>query len=249
MKFSFFPRFLLPVLPLLLTGCASVSVSNVHPKGTPPRSLPKKIYVREFVAPYDTFHAGREGKDLQEFVKREKHAFARELVAKISKSIAPAILLKDGETPPSGNFWLLEGVYDRVNEGNRALRMGIGFGAGGTKMETRAWISNLSVSPPEIFLKMLTTGGSGMAPGAVAAFTPALVFYWPGAVANAGGAALSGIRTDRERTAREITAVLNQYCHDRGWLSGRYRRPKYLGSVPLQTPEFRMPKVLPEHGE
>jgi hypothetical protein len=84
-----------------------------------------------------------------------------------------------------------------------------------------------------------------MAPGAWAAFTPAFVFYWPGAVANAGGASLSGISVDRKRTAREITATLSEYCFQHGLIpERRMREPKKLGLFPaIQRPDFVIPKT------
>lgn len=240
-----FPPLFAILSAVLLPGCASVSVGNVSPKGAPPEGLPLRIYVREFTAPYDSFRVGREGSDLITFVKKEKASFARDLAKRITETVAPASVLREKEPTPVGNFWLLEGIYDRANDGNRVLRMAVGFGAGGTKMETRAWFSDLSSKQPRVFLKMITTGGSGMAPGAWAAFTPALVFYWPGAIVNAGGAALSGLSLDRDRTAREISAVLAEYCHGHGWIKGHLHRPKALGKVPLQPPVLQVPKVLP----
>ena len=233
-------------LLLALVGCASVSVDNIHPKGIPPRRLPTRIYVQEFIAPYDNFRVDREGEDLLSFVKIQKQALAEDLVEQLSKYIAPAVILPEGTPFPQGNFWLVRGAYDRVNQGSRLLRAGIGFGAGGTKMETHAEISDLSGLWPAPFLSMLTTGGSGMAPGAWAAFTPAFVFYWPGAVANAGGA-ISGISVDRNRTAREITATLSEYCFQHGLIpERRMRQPKKLGLLPaVQRPDFVIPKTGP----
>ena len=193
----------------MLAGCASVSVGNIHPKGTPPKSLPSKIFVREFTAPPDVFHVDRSEEKLLEFVKKERHALAVDLAGQLSKYIAPAEILPEGKPLPKGNYWLLEGVYDLVNQGSRALRIGIGFGAGGTKLETRAIFSNLASGKPVPFLSLLTTGGSGMAPGAWAAFTPAGAFYIPGAVANAGGASLGGLSVDRNRTAREVLSLIH----------------------------------------
>ena len=236
--------FLLLISASLLTGCASVSVGNVTSRDHAPRGLPERIYIKEFTAPHDAFHVGRKGEDLISYVNKERRAFAKDLAKRISETVAPAEILEEGKRAPVGNYWLLEGNYSRANSGNRALRMAVGFGAGGTKMETTARLSDLSSRPSREFLKLVTTGGSGMAPGAWAAFTPALVFYWPGAVLNAGGAALSGLQVDRDRTAREISAVLSEYCHKQGWLRGRYRRPKPLGKVPLQTPALQFPKVL-----
>jgi len=207
--------------------------------------MPKKIYVSEFIAPQDVFHVDRSDEKLMKFVEKERHAFAVELAGQLSKYIAPAEILPEGKPFPKGNYWLLQGVYDRVDQGSRALRIGLGFGAGGTKLETRAIFNNLSTGKPVPFLSLLTTGGSGMAPGAWAAFTPAGAFYIPGAVANAGGASLGGLSVDRNRTAREITATLSQYCFDHGLIpERRTRRPKILGGLPpLQRPDFIAPKT------
>jgi len=228
---------------MVLTGCASVSVGNINPKGVPPKKLPSKIYVQEFTAPYDVFRVDRSNHDLLAFVKAERHALALNLQQQLTKYIAPADILPEGSAFPKGNFWLVKGVYDRVNQGSRALRIGIGFGAGGTKLETRVQILDLSRKQPAPFLSMLTTGGSGMAPGAWAAFTPAGAFFLPGAVANAGGASLGGLSVDRARTAREITATLSEYCFKNGLITERRtRRPKKLGLLPsIQRPDFVIP--------
>jgi len=229
---------------VVLSGCASVSVGNINPKGTPPGKLPDKIYVQEFTAPYDSFRVDRSNHDLLSFVKAERRALAVNIQEQLTKHIAPAELLAEGEPLPRGNFWLVKGVYDRVNQGSRALRVGVGFGAGGTKLETRAQIVDLSGKTPSTFLSMLTTGGSGLAPGAWAAFTPAGAFFIPGAVANAGGASMGGLSVDRIRTAREISATLSEYCFQNGLITERRtRRPKKIGLLPaLQRPEFVIPK-------
>ena len=230
-------------------GCASVSVKNIRQTGTAPKKLPSKIYVQEFIAPYDKFRVNREGKDFLAFVKEERHDLALSLVEQLSKYIAPAEILPEGKSVPlaKGNAWLVHGTYDRVNQGSRLLRAGIGFGAGGTKMETDVQISDISGYWVAPFLTMQTTGGSGLAPGAWAAFTPALAFYWPGAVINAAGAAYSGISMDRKRTTREITATLSEYCFIHRLIpERRTRRPKKLGLLPaFQRPDFVVPKTGP----
>ena len=231
----------------LLAGCASVSVGNIHPKGTPPKSLPAKIYVEEFEAPAESFRVDRSDRDLKEFIANERHKLAAALVVQLSKYIAPAEVLPEGKKAPKGNAWMIHGIFDRVNQGSRAMRIGIGFGAGGTKMETHVQVCSLAKGQPAPFLSMLTTGGSGVAPGAWAAFTPAGVFFIPGAVANAGGASLGGLSVDLNRTAREITATLSEYCFQNGLIpERRTRRPKKLGSAPpLQRPDFIAPKTAP----
>lgn len=244
-----FFRFCFQLLPVtllaLLAGCASVSVGNVNPKGNGPKKLPSKIYVREFIAPYDNFRVDRSDADLLAFVKKERHELAGDLVQQLSKYIAPAQILDEKSPLPKGNYWLVQGTYERVNQGSRLLRAGIGFGAGGTKMETRVQFLSLNAKKPEQFLSLVTTGGSGLAPGAWAAFTPAFAFYWPGAIMNAGGASLSGLSVDRNRTAREIAAALSEYSFQHGLIpKKRARRPKKLGEIPpLQRPDFIVPKT------
>jgi hypothetical protein len=244
LNFKPFARLLLLAPLLMLSGCASVSVGNIHPKGVPPKKLPEKIYVSPFVAPVENFRVGRGEKDLNAFIKEEQKNFTAALVAQLSKHIAPAEALPEGKSAPKGNYWLITGIYDRVNQGSRALRIGVGFGAGGTKLETRVLCSTLTSVKPTPFLSMLTTGGSGIAPGAWAAFTPAGAFYIPGAVANAGGASLGGLSVDRARTAREITAALSEYCFTNGLITERRtRRPKKVGMLPsVQRPDFVIPK-------
>jgi hypothetical protein len=231
-------------LLIALSGCASVGVGNITPKGIAPKKLPAKIYVQEFTAPCDNFRVDRSDEKLLIFVNNERHTLALDLVEQLTKYIAPAQILPEGNRLPKGNFWLVHGIYDRVNQGSRLLRAGVGFGAGGTKMETRVQISSLATKKPDTFLTLLTSGGSGMAPGAWAAFTPAFVFYWPGAIANAGGASLSGLSIDRKRTAREIVATLSEYCFQKHLIpERRTRRPKKLGELPsLQRPDFVIPK-------
>ena len=226
-----------------------MSVKNITQIGTAPKKLPFRIYVQEFTAPYDTFRVDREGKDFMAFVKKERHDLAISLVEQLSKYIAPAEILPEGRPVPltKQNAWLVHGTYDRVNQGSRLLRAGIGFGAGGTKMETHVQISDISGYWVAPFLTLQTTGGSGLAPGAWAAFTPAGAFFVPGAVVNAAGASLSGISMDRKRTTREITATLSEYCFQHGLISERRtRRPKKLGQFPsFQRPDFVVPKTGP----
>ncbi len=238
-------RLLLVASILGLAGCASVGVGNVFSKGSPPKKMPARIYVQEFNAPLDSFRVDREGADLTAFIAAEKHALAQAVVKQLDKYVAPSEILSQGKQPPRGNFWLVTGTYDRVNQGSRALRTIVGFGAGGTKFETRVQVSSISGKEPKQFLSLLTSGGSGLAPGAWAAFTPAFAFYWPGAIGNAGGASLGGLSIDRARTAREITATISEYCFQQGLIPERKtRRPKKLGALPpVQRPDFVIPKT------
>ena len=63
--------------------------------------------------------------------------------------------------------WLIRGEFTRVNQGSRLLRSTIGFGAGGTKVETNVYVYDLSKSSTTPFLTFSTSGGSNAEPGAI----------------------------------------------------------------------------------
>lgn len=180
----------------------------------------------------------RKGKDLQTLIAQEQLRLAQDLIERLSKHIAPAVLLPAGTTPPQGNYWLVRGSFEVVNEGSRLLRAGVGFGLGKTKMETTAQLLDLSQKIPESLLIITTTGGSGIAPGAAAAFAPIAPLTLPTTLINvaggsAGGALGSGISIDRRRTAREIVATISEYAVQHGLIAkSRGLHPKRLGEIP-----------------
>lgn len=207
------------LIALVFSACASVTVKEVDAsRGRKPTAAPKVYYV----VPFSTAGAqigenpnrkypGRLGSEGQKLL-------ADAMVADLSKSLGPARLVS---TPAQAGRegWLVTGDFTRLNEGNRYLRMLIGLGAGGTKMETRVRVINLPASNPP-FLTFNTTGGSGAALGAVTN---------PGysSPATALMNARMGVTDDAERTARMITAAIADYQVQRGWLApGKVRKAK-----------------------
>ncbi len=241
LKYFFFSHLLRSCLTilslLLLSACASVSVKNIRYGDEAPQKLPDRIYVEKFKAPPLYFHVNRKGKDLKDLIAQEQLHLAQDLIERLNKHIAPAILLPSETRPPQGNYWLVQGSFEVVNEGSRLLRAGIGFGLGKTKMETTAQLLDLSKPFPEPILFISTTGGSGMAPGAAAAFAPITPLTLPTILLNAaggsaGGALGSGISIDRRRTAREIVATISEYSVQHGLIQkSRGLHPKRLGKI------------------
>jgi len=237
--FLFYLRyFIISIIALLMMSCASVSVNNIQPSSMHPTKLPERIYVEKVEAPTLHFQVNRKGKELVKLIESERTQFADDLILRLNKHIAPAVLLEPGEKPPNGNFWLLKGSFESVQEGSRLLRAGIGLGLGKTKMETNIQLIDLSQqSDQPILLSIKTTGGSGIAPGAAAAFTPIGPFVLSNVLINAGGsvggAMGSGVSIDRRRTAREIVATISEYCVQNGLVSKkRGLHPKRLGKIP-----------------
>ena len=238
-RFLFSYRFSCSVLFFVcfLGGCASVSVKNTRFGDTSPRQLPDRIYVEKFQAPPLLFHVNRKGKDLEKLIEQEQLHLAQDLIIRLSKHIAPAVLLGKNEVPPCGNFWLITGSFEVVNEGSRLLRAGIGLGLGKTKMETTTHLFDLSGISNNPLLTITTTGGSGIAPGAAAAFAPVAPFVLSTTLINAsssaGGALGTGVSVDRRRTAREIVAAISEYSVQHGLIEKRRGlHPKRLGEIP-----------------
>ena len=198
------------LLGSLLSSCASVSVKHGEVnQQLAPKQKPKRIYV----VPLSV----EKTKVKESFARKPKNTLKFEaqnlltdnLVEDLSKTIAPASVLKPGQTP-SGNSWVVSGDITRVAEGSRFLRMGLGLGLGGTKLETQVHVSKGTQQP---FLTFSTTGGSNSMPGG--ATNPIPFSGVPTALLHAN----EGVTDDTDRTARQITAGIAHYMVERGWMA------------------------------
>lgn len=207
------------IAALALSACASVTVKNVDKShGRRPTAKPGTYYVVPFSTAGATVGENQNRKNPGQLGAEGQRLLAQAMVSDISKSLGPARLVSS-PAQAGRDGWLVTGDFTRLNEGNRYLRMFIGLGAGGTKMETRVRVINLPASNPP-FLTFNTTGGSGATLGAVTN---------PGysSPATALMNARMGVTDDAERTARMITAAIADYQVQRGWLApGKVRRPK-----------------------
>jgi hypothetical protein len=201
-----FPRRRLKFSTLLVwafAGCASVGVRNPAQTSTDP-TIPKQIVVADFDSGQGIFNVDRSGDELAAFQAKTANALAAYLVADLNRSVGAAIR---GSAPAgkSANAWLITGEFVRVNQGSRAFRGFIGLGAGGTKMETRVRVYDLSGHSKQPVLAFETSGGSNAEPGAILGGTFGAL---PNALRNGG---LRGVSDDTARTAREITAMVADF--------------------------------------
>ena len=203
---------LLPLLAAaLFSSCASVSVQGDRRAGRQPTGAPAKIYVADFAPERGSFKVGGEvGKDVPAFKKKTAGTLSNFLVRNLSANIAPAQRVAGAAGLPAGG-WLVSGEFLRVNTGSRLLRAGVGLGAGGTKMETRVAVTDLSRPGAPPFLTFETTGGSNAMPG---------LLTNPGTSAALSmlTQAMMGVTDDASRTSRMITGTLSEYLAERGWL-------------------------------
>jgi hypothetical protein len=226
---------------LYLQACASVSVTEQRDNliGGPSRP-PDAILVQPFQVDPAVLRVDREGQELRSFQRDLSGTLTLQLLRRLPRHVAPARILPAGEAPPRGDMWLVTGSFERVNQGSRFLRSTVGFGAGGTKMETSVRVFDLSGPYPKEFISFKTTGGSNFSQGLVGLLT--IPFQGPvgwTSLANTMQGFFSGVSFDARRTSKEITAVISEYMHrKRITPSGlKVLKPKRLGEVPDLLPD------------
>ena len=210
-----------------LVSCASVSVQKGAEQATP--HMPQKVYVAVFETTRGNFKVDRDGAELVEFKRNLQAMMQAGLVADLSHRLIPAVPTSTVQGFQPGNAWLIRGEFTKVNQGSRLLRGAIGFGAGGTKVETNVYVYDLNQSADTPFLTFSTTGGSGAEPGAITAVATTPVEIAVQAAAGSAGGVAHGLTEDTARTTREITAELSDYMYRSGWIfKDKWIQPKKL---------------------
>jgi hypothetical protein len=205
-----------------LVSCASVSVDDGTERVT--ERMPEIIYVAGFSTTQSDFEVDRAGSELAEFEKNLQLMLKTAIAADLTDRLVPAAAVGKGKQSGLKNAWLVRGEFTRVEQGSRLLRSAIGFGTGGTKLETRVEVCDLAQDSGVPFLTFSTTGGSGSEPGAILALSTDPLTLAIGGVAGAA----HGLTEDTGRTAREITAKFSDYMYKRGWISeDQWIKPKH----------------------
>lgn len=204
----------------LLPACSSVSVRDYQHSA----NVAKPAHV--FVAPFETngtFQvAGAKG-DTAAFRQNVAKMLNDYTVENVTRHVAPASKVASaGAAPRAG--WLVKGRFTRVSTGSRGLRMLIGLGAGGSKMETSVEVIDLASNRGKPFMHFATSGGSNAMPGLVTSGGPGV-----GAAYSMIYQAHNGVTDDAARTSRMIAAALSEYFGERGWIARdrvfRIKRP------------------------
>ncbi|MGC3989359.1 MAG: DUF4410 domain-containing protein [Chthoniobacteraceae bacterium] len=192
----------------LLVSCASVSVKKVSE--TNGREKAPSVIV---VEPFST--VGVQVKENQFRQHPGKLASETQLLVQgylVSELNKAGIAAETASSPkiPRTSAWVIEGRITRVAEGSRLLRMGIGLGMGGTKLETQVQVKKSGAG--KAFLSFNTTGGSNATPGA--ATNPIPFSSAPTALIDSK----DGVTDDSARTARMITGTIANYLVKHGLL-------------------------------
>jgi Domain of unknown function (DUF4410) len=219
-------------LAMALSGCASISVQPGTEVDT--KKAPEKVYVELFDTSKGEFNVDRDGAELAEFKTNLQQMMLVGTTVDLTKRLIPASAIHGDLEKPHQHAWLIRGEFVRVNQGSRLLRGAIGFGAGGTKLETNVFVYDLSDGLKQPFLTFSTTGGSNAEPGAITAIATDPLTIIVEAAASSGGGIAHGLTEDTARTAREITAELSDYMYHHGWITeDQWVKPK-LDSTDLK---------------
>ena len=203
------------VLATVLSGCASISVEPGTAYAT--KHKPRIVYVQTFSTAKAEFNVDRDGAELADFKVDLQKMMTAGITTDLSKRLIPASAAGKIDFAKRRDAWLIRGQFVRVNQGSRLLRGTLGFGAGGTKLETRVQVYDLSTGDPNPFLTFSTTGGSNAEPGMLPSLATDPLSLVIDAAGGAGNLA-HGVTEDTNRTAREITAELSDYMYRSNWI-------------------------------
>ncbi|MGO9603530.1 MAG: DUF4410 domain-containing protein [Candidatus Binataceae bacterium] len=227
----------------VLSGCAKATITPEQTAAAPVgvQQRPDKIVVYDFQVSADevTENQGPLQRAYDAATKDEEQetearlATGREAAHDLSGDLVKQLqaLGFDAEvqprgTPVSGNVLIIDGQFVTADEGNRARRMIIGFGAGASKLETQVRVSQTSAGGAATqLLSFRTQSDSGKMPGAAvtmgagAAAQGATAASAVTAATSAGKVYTSMLSTLADKTSKQITAYLSQYFATQGWLS------------------------------
>ena len=133
-------------LALLLTSCADVRVT--HTDIATGATNPSAIYIRPFDVSDCTFAGTDHTRAERSIHKSLAPAEFSEALKEELEKLAPALVLKDGDTPEVG--WLVEGSLDEVDAGWPYIRAKPGnlWGAGASHIQVHVRITDLDGRHP-----------------------------------------------------------------------------------------------------
>lgn len=236
---------ILLILPATLaTGCSTrVSTTGTMPPAgaglgsSLPR--PRRVLVQDFVTAPDAIRLDQAiGLRLQRQASGQSEDAGRAEVAikvqdAISSTLAAAFRKMDftvehagPETRPAPGDLLVQGEVTRIDQGNRARRLAVGFGAGKSEVDADAAISLYGVGgQPQTLQTYSGSSNSGRKPGMAAGAGMAVGegSMVPAALGAAAGAhgekKRAGVAGEGQRVAEHLARNIGQYFAQQGWIA------------------------------
>ncbi len=232
----------------LLQGCPAATITPEQaaaPLNTV-EQRPDRIVIYDFDVPADTVtpndgplqKAYRAVSGNQEQDEEKRLEIGREAAKDLSEDLVKQLKEMGFEaerlprgTPVSGNVMIIDGRFLNADEGNRARRLIVGFGAGQSSLDTQVTVSQTQPSgAPAQLLAFTTHSDSGKMPGAAltmgagAAAQGASAASAGTAVMSAGKVYSSMLGTLAGKTSSQITSYLSRYFASRGWIQADQAR-------------------------
>ncbi len=220
---------------VIVAGCASTQVSNRQILVNQRLPRPDRILVYDFIAdpadmPADSALAGQFIPDSPRTAEQMQAGhqlgaqIADELVAQIREMGLPAVHGLSG-TPPRVGDILIRGYLVSIDEGSTAKRMLIGFGAGGSKLETVVEGYQMTARGLRKLGSGTVESGGSEGPGTAAPAAVTTATGNPVAVIVTGGMKIYGeasgssqLEGRAKATAKEIADVLKTRFEQQGWI-------------------------------
>jgi hypothetical protein len=238
-------RWLIFTLALSLAGCshATVETRPVYQGAALPR--PAIVYVRDFVAApadvaLDSGRIARLRRMLSDDAGQQQQAAAQDVVNALGDTLVEDIgkmgltarrISADSVIPTGENAALVDGNIVSIDEGNRAKRVVIGFGAGASNVETKVALTYLAAATGERRVaEFQASGNSGAAPGMAATMGAGAAV---GAASMATSAAVSGgtqtvretrgttVGHDADNIGNKIAQSLRVIFAEQGWVAAQ----------------------------
>lgn len=215
---------------IALCSCSSAGIYNVR-TAQRPSSAPTKIVVEPFSSRRADFQLGERSVAEQDRLRREIVSSLARQTAQQIRTHAAHSSVSSGHVVPG--MWVVRGNIRKVDQGSRALRTGVGLGAGRTTMKTSVSVFQVTASGWVPLLSFKTSGASGLEPGVAPSIATGGISAVGTSVA-AVGAALPGVNSDIDRTAYEISAMLSAYLQAHRLLAPNRTaiQPRMKGQLP-----------------
>lgn len=221
-----------------MTGCASVSIDRMRTNHSVELFAPEIILVTPFEVPAKLLPPDTDPADATALRSRIARNLAERTVMYLDRHVAPA-RLRSGREPIPERGWLVGGRVEEIEEGNRALRAGLGFGLGESSFDTAVEVWGTRGRQAHCLLQFQTLGGSGKQPGVASGVLGGATVI--STAVGFGFGSLASIDDDVERTAYEIAAVLSELLTQQG-LHDPNRpalRAKWRGQLPTHVNPLR----------
>lgn len=220
---------------LTLTGCASTKMSNHQTHVGVGEKLPKpdNIWVYDFAATsadvpaYSTFAGPVSSPQTEEQIAEGRelgHAMAKDLAEDITDMGIPAWRAFP-ITHPEINDIVIRGYLVSVDEGSTTKRMVVGFGAGGSELETVVEVYQMTPSGLRKLGSATMNSEGAKGPGAAVGAASWLIIGNPVGLIVGGGLKIYGeasgsskIEGRANKTAHEIADELKVRFELQGWI-------------------------------